>query len=184
MSILPVATNIIPVFDSFKHVLGDFAELNSIVKAQYPTIKLVDSTGNVVDENHPKTAPDHILVQGTLVSDALASISFRTVSTTSDGVSVSWLISGTEGELEVIMPESMWQVGHPRTTFKVNRGTGGVEDVDLGVAKGVDPDVPFIGKNTARLYEAFAKKEKEKYADFEDGLATHQALDRILQASK
>lgn len=54
------------VFDSFKHALSDFAQLKSVIKAQYPRINIVDPAGNIVVNDDPKTAPDHVLVQGIL----------------------------------------------------------------------------------------------------------------------
>jgi hypothetical protein len=46
----------------FKHVLGDFVELKSVIKAQYPTINIVGAAENTRIHNYPKTAPDHGLV--------------------------------------------------------------------------------------------------------------------------
>ena len=54
---------------------------------------------------HPKTAPDHILVQGELANGALASISFRKARKPVDALGLRWLITGTKGELEVTFPE-------------------------------------------------------------------------------
>jgi predicted dehydrogenase len=171
------------VFANFKHVLGDFAKLKSIVKTQYPTIRLVDAVGNAIHTSHHKTAPDHVLVQGTLASSALASISFRTVSSTIDGVGIRWLISGTEGEIEATVLEILWQLRRPGWALKIKSGNGEAKNVEFSIP---DENYPgsFIGINTARLYEAYANKETEKYADFEDGLVSLRALDSILQASK
>jgi hypothetical protein len=133
--------------------------------------------------NHTKTAPDHVLVQGILESGALASISFRTVASTVDNVGIRWLISGAEGEIEVTTPQMLWQIRSPGWTLKIKNGMGEAKDVEFGIPK-ENHSGSFLGINTARLYEAYANKETEKYADFKGGLATHCALQKILQASK
>ena len=155
-----------------------------MLKTQYPTIKLLDDAGRVVDARHPKTAPDHIVVQGTLSSGAVASLSYRTAATSVDGVGVRWIITGTEGEIEVITPEIAWQMGPPGTAIKVRSGKDGeVENVEFGSA-GVAEKVGFPGKNTALTYEAFATGETGKFATFESALKTHRLLDAILTGSE
>jgi hypothetical protein len=42
----------------------------------------------------------------------------------------------------------------------------------------------FLGVNAARLYKEYANQETEKLTDIEDGMASHCALKRFLQASK
>jgi predicted dehydrogenase len=157
--------------------------LKSVIKAQYPRINIVDAAENTIVHDHPKTAPDHAFVQGILQSGAVASLSFRTVNFTVDGVGIRWLISGTEGEIEVTTPEMLWQLRKPGWTLKLKKGNGEAKDMELGLP---DENYPgsFLGINTARLYEAYANQETDKYADFEDDLATHLTLQRILQASK
>ena len=138
-----------------------------------------DSTGEVEDPTYPKTAPDHILVQGTLSSGAVASISYRTVTKAIDGAGVRWLITGTKGEIEIITPEYAWQMGPPGTTIKVcNANDGHVETVGFeGI--GAANKVAFPGKNTAFAYAAFAEGDTKKYPTFEDSLKTHRLLDAI-----
>lgn len=157
--------------------------MKSVVKAQYPTINIVNAAGDTIVHDHLKTAPDHVFVQGILESGALASISFRTVASTVDNVGIRWLISGTKGEIEVTTPQMLWQIRSEGWTLKIKNGTEDAKDVEFGISK-EDYAESFLGINTARLYEAYADKETDKYADFEDGLATHCALQKILQSSK
>ncbi len=157
--------------------------MKSVLKAQYPTINIINAAGDTIAQNHPKTAPDHILVQGVLESGALASLSFRTVPAAVDEVGIHWLISGTDGEIEVTTPQMPWQLRSPGWTLKIKNGAEEAKDVEFSIPNENHPG-SFLGINTARLYEAYANKETEKYADFEDGLATHCALQKIIQASK
>ena len=154
--------------------------MRSVLKTQYPTIKLLDdATGEVIDPKYVKTAPDHILIQGILSSGAIASISYRTVTKAVDAIGVRWLITGTKGELEITTPEVAWQMGPPGATIKIcNADDGSVEAVEFG-GSGEASKVAFPGKNTAFSYEAFAKGDTGKYATFEDSLKTHHLLDSI-----
>ncbi|GAD97179.1 oxidoreductase, putative [Paecilomyces variotii No. 5] len=171
--------------DSFTQVVGDFKDVQSILQTRYPTIPIFNGEGKVVNPSHPKSAPDHIFVQGTLENGAGASISFRSVPAAVDGVGFRWLISGTKGEIEITMPESHWQMGNPGATLKLRVGKdSAAQDVDFSTLQ--DPSIskiPFPGPNTASLYEAFAKGDRESYATFESSLKLHKLLDRIVQAS-
>lgn len=171
------------VFDTFIQVLGDFAQLHSVLKTQYPTIKLLDDAGDVVDNKHPKSAPDHILVHGTLSSGAVVSLNYRSVNSAIDGKGVRWLITGTKGEIEITTPEMPWQMGPPGTTLKIRSGKDGdVEDFDFRTTGAASP-MGFPAANTAAMYDAFAKGEVEKYATFESALATHRLLDVVISNS-
>jgi predicted dehydrogenase len=169
--------------DSFTHVLGDFASLNSILKVDETSTALADDDGKIVDEKYPKTTPDEVFVQGILKSGTVVSTNFRQTpggkSVTSTGI--HWIITGTEGEIEVKTWEKQWQMGFPGITLKIRIGNGEVEDVDFKDAN--EPayvsGVGLPGTNTARAYEAFAKGDADKYPDFEQGLATHRLLDDI-----
>jgi predicted dehydrogenase len=164
--------------------LGDFTNIQSILKTQYPTTNIVNDEGKVVYANHPKSAPDHIFVQGVLEGGAVASLSFRSVPSAVDRTGFRWLISGTKGEIEVTAPELGWQLRSSKAALKVRVGKGEeIQTVDLST----DPTsttVPFPGSNTAGLYDAFAKGDGSKYATFEDAVKTHHLLDRIVQSSK
>jgi len=176
--------------DSFTHVLGGFKDLKSILKTDYPTTNIIDAKGEVVYPNHPKTAPDHIAVLGTLKSGAPATLTYRTVTgKTIDGVGIRWLITGTEGEIEVTIGEVQFQIENPGTTLRVKRGKEGqVETVDLeGGVDGEDKLIKEMGwsaRNTARLYEAFVEGNGDRFADFEGAVEMHKLFDLIKEAAK
>ncbi|KAF3071397.1 Galactose/lactose metabolism regulatory protein GAL80 [Trichoderma lentiforme] len=172
-------------FDTFIHVLGDFIELHPIAKAFQKTINLVDGDGNVVKRNHPMTTPDHILIQGVLRNGTLASIAFRSPPCTVDGIGYRWTISGTEGEIELTMPEGPWQFGTAGAKVKVKvykSNSIGTDDFDRGDISALSGGVPFPGSITAMSYKAFAAGESDKFATLESALQTKHTLDKILSA--
>ena len=99
-----------------------------------------------------------------------------------DSRGMTWLITGTLGELEITTPEMQWQLGPPGTSIKIRtKDSAGVEEVgyeDEGEAGHVR-GVKFPGTNTARVYEAFATGRKGNYAGFGDAVGLHAMLDRI-----
>ncbi len=97
-----------------------------------------------------------------------------------------WLITGTEGEIEIVTPEVQWQLGPPGTKLRVRTKEAGFEEV--GWEEGIREEehvnkVGFPGTNVARVYEAFAKGEKGKYSDFEDAVVRHRMLDMIVKSA-
>ncbi|TGJ85507.1 hypothetical protein E0Z10_g3277 [Xylaria hypoxylon] len=80
--------------DSFTHVLGDFADVQAIMKSTISKVSIVNSKGAVINPAYHKTSPDQILVQGALESGAVVSISARKPRATVDGVNFRWIISG------------------------------------------------------------------------------------------
>lgn len=164
-------------------MLGDFTEVQAILKSTISSVSILDSKGTVVNPAYPKTSPDQILVQGVLESDAVVSISLRNPKADVDGVSFRWIISGTEGEMEVIIPQSNWQFGNPKRTLKLRIGTDEAQNVDFLSNDELEGKVPAVAANIARQYRAFAKGDTEVVATFESALKTHRLLDRILEAA-
>ncbi|WQF88393.1 Putative gfo/Idh/MocA-like oxidoreductase, NAD(P)-binding domain superfamily [Colletotrichum destructivum] len=173
--------------DSFTHVLGDFdlGTLSSVLKIDLTHGPLRNAEGKVVDPAYPKSAPDHVLVQGKLNGGATASLNFRTTSATVGDVGARWIISGTKGEIEASWGNMvMWQTPHPSKKLKIKLFTGEERDVELK-----RPDIPTVANvsdlalNTALILDAFAKGNGSRYANFESALKTHRLLDEILKRS-
>ncbi|KAI1184523.1 oxidoreductase [Nemania serpens] len=169
--------------DSLTHVLGDFSEVQAILKLTFDSVSILDDKGTLVDPAYPKTSPDQILVQGTLESGAVVSIAQRHSKADVDGASFRWIITGTEGEIEVIVRQSNWQFGDPKRTLKMKVGTNEAQHVDFLSNDELEGKVPAIAANIARQYRAFAKDDTEAVATFESALKTHRLLDRILKAA-
>ncbi|TVY83515.1 Galactose/lactose metabolism regulatory protein GAL80 [Lachnellula suecica] len=186
--------------DSFLHVLGPWSEdphyLSAVLDTKYTTTKLVDFATGEVKGEIPRTAPDHVLVQGKLASDALASISYRTVPTAQvQEPGIIWTITGTEGEIVVEARQGQWQMlGAQALVVKMRQGKGEVETIELseelegnkaveamgGVYQAIDVgDGGYSGRNVARVYEALVKGDKAKFATFEQALESQRLLERI-----
>ncbi|KAI0451561.1 oxidoreductase [Xylaria acuta] len=174
--------------DSFVHVLGDFTEVQAILKKTISEVPIFSPEGVLVNPSYPKTSPDQVLVQGVLESDAVASIQVRKGKIEVDDVSFRWLISGTEGEIEVIVPRagfsSNWQFGEPKRTLRLKIGDSEAHNVDYLANDEFEGKVPGPAANVARQYRAFAKGDtKEAVATFKSALKTQRLLDRILRAA-
>jgi predicted dehydrogenase len=174
-------TSNIKVFENFIHVMGNFSELKSILRNDYPTAKLISAAGEVTDPSHPRSTPSHISILGTLNSGATASITYRTTSPSVEPIGLRWLITGTEGEIEITTPEAQWQSAPlDQITLKARIGKGETDIVDfMGEEDGVIEGLRSTARNTARLYEGFAKSEREKYPDFRQALEIQRLLDLI-----
>ena len=165
--------------------MGDFDDLQGILKTNNKTVAIVNSKGEVVNPTYPKTSPEHILVQGTLSSGAVASIAYRKPVSAVDSIGIRWLITGTKGEIEVTTKETQWQMADPSMKLRVKLGEGETREVDY---KEDDADARFssldvVALNTARSYAAFAKGDETRYATFESALKTHRLLDRIAKSA-
>jgi predicted dehydrogenase len=160
--------------------------VQGILKSSRNTVSVLNAKGEVVNPAHPKTAPDVILVQGTLSSGAVASIAFRKPTEAVDNVGFRWLITGTEGEIEVTSAQAQWQMADPSFKLRVKVGKG-VEAREVDFRAGGDARLSALlprAINTARSYAAFAKGDETRYATFESALKTKKLLDRILESAQ
>lgn len=177
-----LSTDLCPllVLSGFVHVLGDFASVKSTFAIQHPTVKLVNSkTGEVVNPERRRTAPDHIFVQGMLENGAIVSISRRTPPRPIDGHGLRWLISGTEGEIELTTSGRGYQTGSNPMTLRIITKEGEMKTIDWEQDEPSHiKDVAPPGVNTARLFDAYALN-KDCYSDFEKAVKLHKLLDRI-----
>lgn len=164
-------------------MLGDFTEVQAILKSTVSSVKIFNSEGVLVDPAYPKTSADQILVQGTLESGAVASLSTRHSKADIYGVTFRWVISGSEGEVEVVVPDANWQSGDTQRTLRLKIGKDAVQNVDFLAGDEFESKVPAIAANVARQHHAFAKGDLEKVATFESALKTHRLLNRILEAA-
>lgn len=97
-----------------------------------------------------------------------------------------WTITGTEGEIEISGPEFAWQYGMPGAKILVRAGEKQeLEEVDFkdSEEKEYVSAVNVPSTNPARVYEAFSKGEKGRFANFEDAIELHKTLDAIKKGS-
>ncbi|CAG9978544.1 unnamed protein product [Clonostachys byssicola] len=171
--------------DSFTYVLGDFETLQSDLKTEITEIPVMKDDGTLT-EPLKKNTPDHVLVQGRLKSGAMASIAYRWcyLQEAVGDVGIRWIVSGTEGELELTTDQGSWQMNFPNRKLKLRLRGKPEEDVDFSVANaGFVQNMEYFGQNSGRILDAFANGDQTVYADFSSATQTHKLLDEILKKS-
>ncbi|VUC25113.1 unnamed protein product [Clonostachys rosea] len=171
--------------DSFTYVLGDFETLQSDLKTEITEIPMMGDDGAPTKATK-KNTPDHILVQGRLKSGAVASIAYRWcyLQEAVGNVGFRWIISGTEGELEITADQGQWQMNSSDRKLKLRLRGKPEEEVDFSVADaGFVQSMASFGQNSGRILNAFAHGDEALYADFSSAVQTHKLLDEILKKS-
>jgi predicted dehydrogenase len=165
---------------ALRDVLGDVAEVSAVLATRRTTALAVD-TGEML----PMSAPDQVLVSGTLASGAPVSIHYRGgTARTSDGL--LWEINGTEGDIRVSGPS-----GHTQMVQLSLKGVRGDEkafrplEVPASYRSGWPQDVIF--GNVTRLYARMARDLREgtrTAPSFEDAVAVHRIIGAIEKAAE
>jgi predicted dehydrogenase len=173
---IPVGHTLAAVTD----VLGDVAELSSVLAVRRPTALAVD-TG----ERLPVTAPDQVLVSGVFTSGVPISMHFRG-GAARDGDGLFWEIHGTEGDIRV-----SGQSGHTQMVQLSLKGVHGEEkmfrplEVPASYRSGWPEDVE--PGNVARLYARMAhdlRNGTRTAPSFEDAFDTHRIIAAIEKAAE
>ncbi|KAH8170489.1 oxidoreductase family, NAD-binding rossmann fold domain-containing protein [Sarocladium implicatum] len=164
----------------FNSVVGEFAELQSVYKTQTKTTTLLDGTYQPSKPNHPVTAPDQMFLQGVLKSGAIATINVRTNASPVDGVGFRWIISGTQGEIEVVTKPGFIQAGLTGTIIRLRKsGEETAKEVEWKDAESeAVAKIEGFPQGIARSYAAFAEGREADYGTIESGLAVHRAMER------
>lgn len=162
------------------HCLGAFFEINATTATRNKFGEIAASGKKV-----PITIEDQIVVSGTLVSGAVASVHYRGGAST--GTNFLWEINGTEGDL-IITADSGHVAFFPLTIKGAKKNQAQAEILEVPkefflVPASLDLPVYNIAQNYALVWKDL--KEGTNHAPrFEDALITHQLLDAIQKASK
>jgi predicted dehydrogenase len=170
-------------------VLGDFNQVQSVFKTQDKFTPLFDDKGAISNPKYKVTAPDHLLVQGVLQDGGIASMALRFSSTAVNDGGYRWIITGSKGEIELVMDKSGWfHQGLPleNTTIYVHK-RGGEGEPKTEEVKAITRDdepeylkgLPAHVVNTARLYQSFATGDEKGYADVDATLVVQRLMARI-----
>ncbi|MBW6418819.1 Gfo/Idh/MocA family protein [Celeribacter sp. PS-C1] len=171
MQSIPMAHTLAAVQD----VLGNFGTLDVRFLNRFKTVEVTDAGG----ESRPKTAPDQLMVHGTMESGAAVSIHYR--GGVSRGTNLLWEINGSEGDIQVTA-----DLGHAQMVQLTVKGARG-EDKELTnlmpapeLYKG-KPE--FAGaRNVAGIYARLAEDIRtgsQSAPSFAEAVALHDLLDRI-----
>ncbi len=167
------------------NILGDFRTVQATLKTHGKSIPLFDAAGKVTEPAYKATAPEFILIQGVLESGAISSINFRCTPDAVDQTGTRWVISGTDGELELDYPTgSFVQFNQADAKVTLRKWKSEPLTIDFKreepthVAKVMDHAI-----NTARLYEAFATGDNDGAPSLEDTARVHELIEKIKKAA-
>ncbi|MDK3018795.1 Gfo/Idh/MocA family protein [Pseudodonghicola flavimaris] len=159
---------------ALQEVLGAFGPLDARFINHFETVEVTDA-----GETRPKTAPDQLLVQGTMASGAAVSVHYR--GGVSRGTNLLWEINGTEGDIQVTA-----DLGHAQMVQLTVKGARGdakemTEQMPAPALYNGKPE--FAGaRNVAGIYARLAadiRTGSRTAPSFADAVALHDLLDRI-----
>lgn len=129
-----------------------------------------------------RTTPDQVMVQGELTTGAFVSSHFRGGNPYPGEPGLLWHIYGERGEIRITCDGAFVRVGSydPKITIS-DHATREVEAMEL--PEDEMEELPRESRNTARLYEAFAKGETENLVNFGQPVVRHRFLDEVFKAS-
>ncbi|EXJ70925.1 uncharacterized protein A1O5_05917 [Cladophialophora psammophila CBS 110553] len=206
---------------------ADVATVSGQVKTMHPTTNIVDDvTGKIVERDAPKKSPDQVLVQGMLKSKSKSrskpgpklrqprdggendddnnnnnnnivySIHMRGGNSISSGM--TWLIYGTNGEMEITTPLRMIPHINLPIPWKIRmkiEGEGEGQGRRIGeVVEEEEVSEQETGQPAVdRLWDVFVRGGQEgegegegpwAWPDFEHGLNIHRAIDAVWTSNR
>ena len=166
-------------FDIFCHCLGDFSELSAVVSTQVKQWRHTDTQRSV-----DVTAPDNILVSGTLRGGAVASVHVGNIPHHPSGYRLE--VYGQEGTLLATGPQ-----GPNNAQPSLLGGKAGekeLQEIPLPERLSWVPQETPRGSifQVAQLYRRFAeviRTGQRTEPDFDTGVRLHKLLDAVQRAS-
>jgi predicted dehydrogenase len=158
-------------------VLGEFASVQSLLANQRPQVKILKADGSVLEESAKKTAPDHIMLQGTLTSGAIFSATVRGGSPFKDTPGLVWSIYGEKGEIRILGPSAFIELAGTSSIELYDFDKDVVEQIEF--KKGTFDEFGPLSRNVARVYEAIAARDKSLLCDFEGAVKRHEFIEEV-----
>lgn len=165
------------------HALGELASFSSMLGILHPQVTIFDPStpDNEVIGTITATSPDHVSIQGRLQSDALLTYHLEGGEPFPGEPGLNWHIVCEEGELLITNPTGLMDVVHVGAKIMLKKaGSKTASEVEFLADTDVDK-LQHPAQNVGRLYEAFADKKSELYADWKLALRRHELLDEIYQ---
>lgn len=191
----PLHCRVAHPLEAFCRTLGEFTDFSSRLVTHQKSIRVYDvavaelpgvlkDPGSKPSRTVDRTAPDEILIQGQLEGGAAAVVHFHTGANTfdGDGRSLRWIITGTEGDIEVTQTAGVFLRDLSVQVRLLKDGKA--EDVPLDwEEKG---EFSMFGDHVilatpGRHYRAIASGDKDGILDFEYGLKRLELLERIVK---
>ncbi|KAL5044865.1 hypothetical protein BDW71DRAFT_215491 [Aspergillus fruticulosus] len=165
------------LLDTVQEVLGNFASVQSLLANQRPSVKIVKAYGSVLEETAKKTAPDHIMIQGTLESGAVFSATVRGGSPFKGSPGLVWSIYGEKAEIRILGPSAFIELLGTTSIELHDFDTNIVEQIELKT--GAFTEFGPMNRNLARVYEAIAAGDKSVLCDFEGAVKRHEFIEEL-----
>lgn len=156
-----------------REVLGEFDDLSARLVQRRSTVRVTDTA-----ETMTATAPDQILVHGSLTSGAAISIHYR--GGMSRGTNFLWEINGTEGDLQVTAASGHAQM--MQLTIRGGQGTAGLAPLTPPASAYASWPDNAVARNVARVYALVAEDIRtgtRSAPSFRDAVALHATIDAI-----
>lgn len=140
------------------------------------------------DKPVSRDAPDSFLVQGKLLSGAVASFSL-VLTTPGSPSSFSWTIAGDKGALKIEGPNINIQIVSPKLYFASNPNFSMADYLGGKALEWEEVDVPRnkTANNTGDLYLAIADRGsavKGSVVDFEGAAVRHRMLEAGMKSAR
>lgn len=161
-------------------MLGPLASYTPLLNISYPETVMTTASGTPTSNTVPRTSHDQILLHGTLASGAVLSYHLRGGPAFSSTNGHIWRIYGTEGEIQMIGPDSYLQIAEDNAKIEVyNHKSGTTETVE--VDKDEFSSLMIYGRNVARLYEGIAegKGAEEGVLGWGEAVERHRFIDEV-----
>jgi len=148
-----------------------------------PKVTLIDpknSDKGVID-TMTATSPDQAFIQGRFQSGALLSFHLEGGDPFPGQPGLTWHIVGEKGELLITNPIAVMDIMHGGAKIMLKEaGSKEASEVEIPADAEVDK-LQHPSQNVGRLYEAFADKKTESYADWSLALRRHELIEEIYQ---
>lgn len=168
-------------FDMLFRAVGFPAEINALVRTQFPTLTL-DSTG----QTFPNHTPDQVVIIGTLQSGAVLTVQIEGGKRNGSGLQVD--VTGTAGDIKMWNPKSFT---NPHDNIIEGAQSEGGTLKRLAIPDRLNTLAPSSldtsVQDLAHLYAAFAcgdAVESGLLPNFDHAVRLHRFINRIEEASE
>jgi predicted dehydrogenase len=162
------------------YTLGEINTAQSLLANQFPKVEIIDGweTKKVVG-TAGKDTPDQIHLQATLKTGAILSFQIQGGPPPPFDPKFLWRIYGEKGNIAVDAESLMLNV---RDVIKIRLHDVESDTIEvIEVAKNELDNLPQQAKNIGRLYEAYAKEDKDFLVTFEEAFQRHVLIEKMLE---
>ncbi|PVI07496.1 NAD-P-binding protein [Periconia macrospinosa] len=177
--------------EGITHAIAPIASFSSHLATVHPVVTLTTATGTPTGATVPRTAPDQVMLHGTLSNPSHTIFSYHLrggpAFSNSPSTGLSWTLYGTKATILITGPNSFLNIadatssGFKIEVFEHESGTTEEVVVDGGEWSSEEKGVPLFGRNVARLYEAFADGEKEAVLGWEEAVQRHEFVKSVYE---